>query len=120
MKPSVYIETTIPSYLTAWPSRDLIRAGHQQLTREWWLRRRADFELYTSRLVLVECEGGDPEAAAARLEVLKELGLLEQSLQAAELADALARNLGLPPKALPDALHIGISAYRPCMACGIC
>lgn len=66
MKPRVYLETTIPSYLTAWPSRDLIRAAHQQLTREWWATRGA-FELYASRLVIQECRAGDPKAAADRL-----------------------------------------------------
>ena len=45
MKPKLYIETTVPSYLTAWPSKDLIRAGHQQITKEWWENRRADFDL---------------------------------------------------------------------------
>ena len=34
MKPRIYLETTIPSYLTAWPSRDLVRAAHQQITRD--------------------------------------------------------------------------------------
>jgi len=46
MKPRVYRETTIPSYLTAWPSRDLVRAAHQQITRDWWDKRRTEFELY--------------------------------------------------------------------------
>src|SRR5208282_2854955 len=53
MKATVYVETTIPSYLTAWPSRDLVRAAHQQITREWWSRRPwdavlTDLELYSS------------------------------------------------------------------------
>src|SRR5438874_376292 len=46
MKPRVYLETTIPSYLTAWPSRDLVRAAHQQITREWWDQRRTQFEVF--------------------------------------------------------------------------
>src|ERR1700735_4016546 len=45
MKATVYFETTIPSYLTAWPSRDLVRAAHQPITRELWSRRDG-FELY--------------------------------------------------------------------------
>jgi len=35
-KPSVYIETTVISYIAAKPSRDLIVAAHQQVTTEWW------------------------------------------------------------------------------------
>ena len=48
MKPKVYLETTIPSLLTAWPSRDLIIAVDQQVTKEWWRTRRRDFELFVS------------------------------------------------------------------------
>ena len=65
MKPTVYIETTVPSYLTAWPSRDVVRAGEQQVTRDWWSRRSA-YELRVSSLVLLECGAGDAEAAASR------------------------------------------------------
>jgi hypothetical protein len=64
MKPSVYIETTIPSYLTAWPSNNLIRAAHQEVTRQWWAKRDG-YTIYASRLVIEECEAGDQEAAAA-------------------------------------------------------
>ena len=59
MKPRLYLETTIPSYLAGRPSRDLIVAGHQQITREWWEVRREKFELYASELVLNEVRSGD-------------------------------------------------------------
>jgi hypothetical protein len=36
MKRSLYFESTIPSYLVAVPSRDLLIAAHQQVTAEWW------------------------------------------------------------------------------------
>jgi hypothetical protein len=52
MAQRVYLETTIPSYLTAWPSRDLIIAGHQQVTKEWWRTRRNEFELCISQFVI--------------------------------------------------------------------
>lgn len=77
MKPKVYIETTIPSYLTARPSRDLIIAAHQQITHEWWWKR-GDFDLYVSRLVHLECQAGDPEAASARMVALVGVRVLDQ------------------------------------------
>jgi hypothetical protein len=58
MNLKVYIETSIVSYLTARPSRDLIIAAHQQLTQEWWDTRRASFDLYVSQLVIQEASAG--------------------------------------------------------------
>ena len=73
----MYLETTIPSYLTSRPSRDLIIAGHQQVTREWWEKRRDGFKLYISQLVIDEASAGDPTAARERLKALKDLPLLD-------------------------------------------
>ena len=112
MKPRVYLETTIPSYLTAWPSRDLVRAAHQQITRDWWDRRRAEFELYISQVVLRECQAGDATAAAERLKVLQDLPLLEQTQEATLLAQALVDRVPLPERAAVDALHVAIAAVH--------
>jgi len=111
MKPRVYIETTIPSYLTAWPSRDLVRSAQQQLTREWW-DQSDEFELFVSGLVLKECGAGDPSAAADRLAALAGLPLLEQSVEVEELADDLMREVRLPEKAGSDAVHIASAAVH--------
>jgi predicted nucleic acid-binding protein len=107
----VYVETTVPSYLTAWPSRDLVRAAHQQVTREWWASR-GGFELYSSRLVVQECEAGDARAAADRLATLAGIPLLEQTSEAAALAEALMSGVPLPVRAASDAIHIAIAAVH--------
>ena len=112
MKPRVYLETTIPSYLTAWPSRDLVRAAHQQITRDWWDRRREEFELYISQVVLRECQAGDATAAAERLKILQDLPLLEQTEEATRLAQALVDRVPLPERAAVDALHVAIAAVH--------
>jgi len=112
MKPRVYLETTIPSYLTAWPSRDLVRAAHQQITRDWWDRRRAEFELYISQVVLRECQAGDATAAAERLKILQDLPLLEQTEEATRLAQALVDRVPLPERAAVDALHVAIATVH--------
>ena len=111
MKPTVYVETTIPSYLTAWPSRDLVRAAHQQITREWWARRDG-FDLNSSRLVVQECQAGDEQAAADRLTALAGIPLLEQEGEVGKLAEALMRDVPLPEKAAADALHIATAAVH--------
>jgi hypothetical protein len=110
-RPTVYVETTIPSYLTAWPSRDLIRAAHQHITREWWARRDG-FDLYSSRLVVQECQAGDPEAATDRQGALSGIPLLEQTTEAAELAEAPVRDVPLPANAAADALHIATATVH--------
>lgn len=67
-KPRVYLETTIPSYLTAWPSRDLVMAANQETTREWWTNRKDSFELFVSQTVIKKSSAGDQDAAQRRLE----------------------------------------------------
>jgi hypothetical protein len=63
--PSVYLETTIPSYLTAWRSPEIVMAARQEITRDWWDHRRRDFELFVSQLVIDEASAGDPGACGA-------------------------------------------------------
>jgi predicted nucleic acid-binding protein len=109
MKQSVYIETTIVSYLTAWPSRDIVRAAHQQITREWW-HRRDRFDLYVSPLVLAEASEGDPAAAAERLAALAGLPSLDNSPRADALMESLIRELAMPPSEMRDASHVAIAA----------
>jgi hypothetical protein len=98
--------------LTAWPTRDLVRAAHQQITRDWWDKRRMEFELYISQIVVRECEAGDATAAAERLEVLEDLPLLEQTQVATQLAQALVEQVPLPERAAVDALHVAIAAVH--------
>ncbi|MHB1422064.1 MAG: type II toxin-antitoxin system VapC family toxin [Gemmataceae bacterium] len=110
MPERVYIETTFVSYLTAWPSRDVVIAGHQQTTREWWDTRRHSYELCISQLVLQEGAAGNPQAAQERLEILQAMTLLETTVEALALAKELIQAGALPAKAADDALHIAIVA----------
>ena len=111
MKPRVYIETTVPSYLTARPSRDLIRAAHQQITREWWAGRDV-FDVFSSRLVVRECQAGDPQAADDRLAAMAGIPLLDETSDAERLAAMLMRGVPLPERAKADAYHIATAAVH--------
>ena len=108
----MYLETTIPSYLTSRPSRDLIIAGHQQLTREWWENRRDAFQLFLSQLVIDEASAGDPAAARERLKALRDLPLLDITPEVTELASRILDSGKIPRKAATDAAHIAIAAVH--------
>jgi hypothetical protein len=110
-KARAYIETSVVSYLTAWPSRDLVRAAHQQVTREWW-SIRGRFDLFISQFVIDEAAAGDEVAAADRLAILQEAVLLEVTEDAILLAETLVAEGALPSQARVDALHVAMATVH--------
>lgn len=105
----VYLETTIPSYLTARPSRDLLIAAHQQVTLMWWDQRRKDHELFVSELVVQESQRGDQEYASKRLEVVKGLTVLRMSDDVVSLIGIYEASLGLSGDVRSDVTHIAMA-----------
>ena len=112
MKPSLYLETTIPSYLTSRPTRDLIVAARQQITTEWWSKRRAHFEIFVSQIVLDEAGEGDSEAAQKRLSAIETIPLLAINQEVISLTQLLLKAKVLPRKAQRDAAHIAVAAVH--------
>jgi len=111
-KPRVYIETTVVSYLTARPSRDIVVAAHQQITRDWWQTYRSQFELVTSQLVIQEASAGNTIAARERLDVLDALTRLEITEEAQALAQKLVQEEAVPTRFGADALHIAVAVVN--------
>lgn len=111
-KPKLYMETTIPSYLTSWPSRDLIIAAHQQVTREWWKKRKSSFEICISQLVVDEVKAGDDEAARERLKVIDGMPLLDITYEVERVASRILVSGLIPSKAATDAAHIAIATVH--------
>jgi len=106
MKVPVYVETSVISYLTARPSRDLVLAAHQEVTRQWWERAADRFDLLVSPMVRDELAQGDAEAARSRLDAVRDLRVLPMSDDVLRRVHDLRGNLGLPDKALADIYHI--------------
>ena len=107
-RPKVYVETSVVSYLTAWRSRDIVIAGNQETTREWW-DRRGDFQLFISQFVVEEASAGAPEAASRRLDALTGLPLIDIGAEVEAIAGGLRPRASLPAKARLDALHIAVA-----------
>lgn len=111
-KKTVYIETSIVSYLTARPSSNLLAAAWQKATVDWWDTQRDRFDLYVSATVIEEANRGNSQAAARRLKTLVDIPLLPITEAVVVLAKSLIRKGGVPEKALDDALHIAVSAVH--------
>lgn len=108
MKPTVYLETTIPSLLTAHPSRDLQTAAQQLVTRDWWATRER-YQLCVSAEVLREAGRGDPRAAAERLAAIADCVILPVTDEAERLTERIIASRVIPQRALRDAIHIGMA-----------
>jgi len=106
---TVYLETTIISYLASEPSRDLIVAGHQQITQDWWMQRRALFACSISQEVVDEISRGDSAQVIRRLALARTLPLLTASGEAERLTLLLLRSGALPAIATSDAAHLAIA-----------
>lgn len=106
----VYIETSIVSYASAWPSREIETAARQQQARDWWSLERPKFDLVTSQLTLDEASAGDETAAADRLQLLHGLPLVDINADTEELAARLLAAHTMPQKAAADALHVAAAA----------
>jgi hypothetical protein len=109
---TVYIETSIVSYLRQRPSSQVVTAARQLLTHQWWDNERGNYELVTSQYVLDEASAGDPALAAERLQSLDGIPLLPLDPQIGDLANEIISRAILPAKAAIDALHIAMVAHH--------
>ncbi len=112
MKPKVYLETTIISYLTSRPSRDIITAAHQQTTLEWWDSRADKFDIFISQIVIQEASAGDNDAISRRLDVIDEIAQIEVTQEAVSLAQSLVADGIISERSAADALHIAVATVQ--------
>lgn len=111
-RPRLYLETTIPSVLTARPSRDLEKARMQRVTTRWWNSWRTQFDIYISTVVLDEAGDGDSEAARLRLDILQPIQRVDHNPRSYALADRLMTSSAMPPDSRSDAEHIAIASVH--------
>jgi hypothetical protein len=112
MTPSAYLETTIVSYFCARPSRDLIIAAQQEITRMWWQVRLPHYRIVISDFVLREAMAGDDLAAEKRITALNPFALLDITAEVEKLANWFLKKNLVPQKKLLDALHISVAAVH--------
>ena len=111
-KLKLYIESTIPSYITARDSRDILHFANQIITRTFWENERYRFHLLTSQTVIDECERGDSDAAVRRIKLIENLELLEETDQVKELSLLYQQILDIPNRAKNDSMHLALCVFH--------
>ena len=112
MKKRIYVETTVVSYLTAKPSRDIIIAGHQEATRELWPELSVQYDTYVSALVFEEAGRGDHDQAQMRIAAIEPFPMLDIDNEAQSLAEKIIAGKAIPTEFPEDALHIAVAAVN--------
>lgn len=111
-KATIYLETTIVSYLTARPHRDIVIAAQQELTRQWWENEKPNYRCYISPYVLEEASAGNEQAAEKRIQTLQEIDILPLSPEIEHLAERISITLNIPTTARMDAFHLACCIYH--------
>jgi|SRR5688572_3919125 len=112
MKRTVYVETTVVSYLTAEPSRDTVIAVRQKATREVWEKLLSEFDTFVSALVLQEGGRGDSSQAKKRLDAVDRFPVLDIGNDVRALAEDILVAGAIPASHPEDALHIAVAAVN--------
>ncbi len=113
MKPSIYIETSIPNfYHEARPEPD--RVARRQWTREWWDNHLPNYDAYTSEAVIEELERGEFVGKEGALKLLDGLPLLDINEPVADAVATYIAHRVMPNDPVGDALHLAIASFHKC------
>jgi predicted nucleic acid-binding protein len=110
--PRADIESSVPSFYVARPSRQLALIAKQQATKDWWDGGCSGLEIVTSLETLDEIAKGDSEKAQERLDLVSELPILAVTDDVADLAEKLVDSGIVPKKASSDAIHIAVASVH--------
>jgi predicted nucleic acid-binding protein len=108
MKPTVYIETTVPSYYC--DERPELAADIQR-TREWWDQERSHYECFISAVVLAELERGDYEGKVRCLQLVEHFPMLDLAPEVEEIAEIYRESKLMPRQPSADAVHLALASY---------
>jgi predicted nucleic acid-binding protein len=111
MRPTIYLDASVPSYWLEQRPDPIIYARHLT-TRKWWANDLPRFDAYVSQIVLDELAEGDPERAANRLDLVKDFPLLRTVEEVEQAADFYVRNLAMPSSNRRDAFHLALASVH--------
>lgn len=110
MKPTVYLDSSVPSYWLEPESDDPIVHARHLTTRRWWADELPRFEVRVSQYVLDELSQGDPKRAARRIELVGNFALLDLTEEVIQAAEFYVANFAMPRRDVRDAFHLAFAS----------
>lgn len=108
MKPTVYLDTTIPSYL--FDERDSLKL-HIDTTEKWWTEERDNFDIWISEETIAEITDGDYPRKPEIIQFASEIPILPLEPQIIEIAQIYLENYLMPRVLKGDALHLAYASF---------
>lgn len=113
MKPTVYVETSIPSfYHEVRTEPDMV--ARRQWTRQWWDHASNDYLLVSSVSVLDELSRGEYPGKDKAIQLVNDLSLLSIEPAIAEIVQAYIQHKVMPVDPVGDALHLALASHHKC------
>lgn len=110
MKPTVYLDTTIPSYL--FDQRKEIET-FIDITKQWWAEERDNYNLVISEAVVLELGAGNHPHKREILETWVPLvETLQSDARIEEVAQVYIDHYLMPRKLTGDALHLAYASFH--------
>jgi hypothetical protein len=109
--PTVYIETTIPSYY--FETRTTAQAiAWRRATRVWWDMYRSRYKLITSRYVLEELAAARPPKSTSGAAMLADAQLVDELPRTLEVAAYYLDHKLIPRDNMTDAVHLALASIH--------
>jgi predicted nucleic acid-binding protein len=113
MKPSIYIETSIPSFYYE-VRTEPGNVARREWARLWWNEHLADHDAYTSEAVIEELEEGSLPGKADTLKLIEGLPLLDIDEPIADIVANYISHHVMPNDPAGDALHLAVASFHKC------
>jgi predicted nucleic acid-binding protein len=113
MKPTVYLETTIPSFYYE-DRADIAAVARREWTRQWWDERRQEYELYTSIVVVDELRRGNYPSKELCLAMVSDLPLIALEAEVLDIVEVYMDHQVMPRSPTGDALHLALASSSKC------
>jgi len=111
MKPTIYIETSIPSFYHETRTEPEF-AAMKNWTRLWWKNGKKRYVCFTSEAVFNELESGEYPKKKEKLKLIKNISLLEINDEIEEIVEVYISNYLMPKDDLGDALHLAVASFH--------